>query len=63
LAINKLLIVLVSYELTNNFRIKEAGKWLNKKKIIDILDLEKFHEKALYRSLEILKSNERENPP
>jgi transposase len=63
MAINKLLIVLVSYELTNNFRIKEAGKWLNKEKIIDISDLEKFHEKALYRTLEILKSNERENPP
>ena len=63
MAINKLLIVLMSYELTNNFRIKEAGKWLNKEKIIDISDLEKFHEKALYRTLEILKSNERENPP
>jgi transposase len=63
MAINKLLIVLVSYELTNNFRIKEAGKWLNKEKIIDISDLEKFHEKALDRTLEILKSNERENPP
>ncbi|AKB65775.1 Mobile element protein [Methanosarcina mazei S-6] len=24
--------------------IKEAGKWLNQKEILDILNLEKFHE-------------------
>jgi len=63
MAINKLLIVLVSYELTNNFRIKEAGKLLNKGKIIDISNIGKFYEKAIYRNLEILRSNERENPP
>ena len=63
MAINKLLIVLVSSELPDNFRIKEAGKLLNKEKIIDISNLGKFHEKALYRNLEILRSKERENPP
>jgi hypothetical protein len=36
---------------------------LNKEKIIDISTLGKFHEKALYRNLEILRSKERENPP
>jgi hydrogenase maturation factor HypF (carbamoyltransferase family) len=53
----------VSYELTDNSHIKEAGKLLNKGKIIDISNIGKFHEKALYRNLEILRSNERENPP
>jgi hypothetical protein len=34
-----------------------------RKKIRDISNLEKIHEKALYRTFETLKSNERENPP
>jgi hypothetical protein len=27
--------------------IKEAGKWLNQEEILEILNLESFHEKAL----------------
>ena len=45
---------LLSYKLIANFCIKEAGKWLNQEESIDILNLEKFNEKVLYRILEIL---------
>jgi len=48
LDLNSLLIGLLSYKLTENFSIKEAGKWLNQKEILDILHLESFHERVLY---------------
>jgi transposase len=60
LDINSLLIGLVSYKLNENFSIKEASKWLNQEEILDILNLESFHEKTLYRTLEILGSNKEE---
>ena len=37
--LNSLLTGLVSYKLTENFSIKEAGKWLNQEEILDILNL------------------------
>src|SRR5665648_744307 len=40
LDLNSLLIGLVSYKLTENFSIKEAGKWLNQEEILEILTLE-----------------------
>jgi transposase len=57
LDLNSLLIGLVSYKLTENFSIKEAGKWLNQEEILEILNLKSFHEKVLYRTLEILGRN------
>ena len=45
--LNSLLIGLLSYKLTENFSIKEAGKWLNQEEILDILNLERFHERVL----------------
>jgi transposase len=60
LDLSSLLIGLVSYKLTENFSIKEAGKWLNQKEILEILNLESFHEKVLYRTLEILGRNKEE---
>jgi transposase len=60
LDLNSLLIGLVSYKLTENFSIKEASKWLNQGEILDILNLESFHEKVLYRTLEILGRNKEE---
>ncbi len=60
LDLNSLLIGLVSYKLTENFSIKEAGKWLNQEEILEILNLESFHEKVLYRTLEILGRNKEE---
>jgi transposase len=57
LDLNSLLIGLVSYKLTENFSIKEAGKWLNQEEILEILNLKSFHEKVLYRTLEILERN------
>ena len=50
----------LSYKLTENFSIKEAGKWLNQKEILDILHLESFHERVLYRTLELLGRNKEE---
>jgi transposase len=60
LDLNSLLIGLVSYKLTENFSIKEAGKWLNQEEILELLNLESFHEKVLYRTLEILGRNKEE---
>ncbi len=57
LDLNSLLIGLVSYKLTENFSIKEAGKWLNQEEILEILNLQSFHEKVLYRTLETLGRN------
>ena len=58
--LNSLLTGLVSYKLTENFSIKEAGKWLNQEDILDILNLESFNERVLYRTLEILGRNKEE---
>ncbi len=63
LDLNSLLIGLVSYKLTENFSIKEAGKWLNQEEILDILNLESFNERVLYRTLEILGRNKEEILP
>ena len=60
LDLNSLLIGLLSYKLTENFSIKEAGKWLNQEEILDILNLERFHERVLYRTLELLGRNREE---
>ena len=60
LDLNGLLIELLSYKLTENFSIKEAGKWLNQEEILDILNLERFHERVLYRILELLGRNKEE---
>ncbi len=57
LDLSSLLIGLVSYKLTENFSIKEAGNWMNQDEILNILNLESFHERALYRALEILGRN------
>ncbi|KKH98511.1 transposase [Methanosarcina sp. 1.H.T.1A.1] len=54
------MIGLVSYKLTENFSIKEAGNWLNQKEVLEILNLESFHERALCRALEILGRNREE---
>jgi len=54
------IIGLLSYKLTENFSIKEAGKWLNQEEILDILNLERFHERVLYRTLELLGRNREE---
>ena len=63
LDLNSLLIGLLSYKLTENFSIKEAGKWLNQEEILDILNLESFHERVLYRTLELLGRNREEILP
>ncbi len=60
LDLNSLLIGLLSYKLTENFSIKEAGNWLNQEEILYILNLERFHERVLYRSLELLGRNREE---
>jgi len=63
LDLTSLLIGLVSYKLTENFSIKEAGKWINQEEILDILNLKSFNERALYRALETLGRNKDEILP
>ena len=58
--INSLLIGLLGYKLTENFSIKEAGKWMNQGEVLNILDLEPFNERVLYRTLETIGKNKEE---
>jgi hypothetical protein len=45
---------LVRHELTENFSIKETGKWLNQEEIIYTLNLDRLYERVHYITLEIL---------
>jgi transposase len=58
--INKLLIALISYKLSENFSIKRAHEWINQEEILEIFGLEKFSERTLYRVLEVIGSNKEE---
>jgi transposase len=58
--LNSLLIGLLSYKLTENFSIREASNWLNQEEILNLLNLESFHERVLYRTLELLGRNREE---
>lgn len=58
--ISNLLIGLLSYKLNENFSIKEAGKWMNQREVLNILDLEPFNGRVLYRTLETIGKNKEE---
>ncbi|WFN36230.1 hypothetical protein L1994_08750 [Methanomicrobium antiquum] len=55
--INKLVKALVSYKLSENFSIKKAHEWINRDEVLEILDLESFSERTLYRVLEAIGDN------
>ncbi len=57
---NSLLIVLVSYKLTENFSISKASDWINRKEVLDIFDLDQFEKRTLFRALEIIGRNREE---
>lgn len=48
---------LVSYKLTENLSISKASNWMNKKELLNNFNLKEFHEKTLYRTLEIIGEN------
>ena len=58
--INKLVKALVSYKLSENFSIKKAHEWINRDEVLEILDLEPFSERTLYRVLEAIGDNREE---
>lgn len=60
LDINSLIKALISYKLTDNFSIDRAHEWINREEVLDIYNLEEFHEKALYRTLQTLGNNKEE---
>ena len=60
LDINSLIKALISYKLTDNFSIDQAHKWINREEVLKIFNLEEFHERALYRTLQTLGNNKEE---
>ena len=58
--INSLLIGLLSYKFTDNLSIREAGKWMNQGEVLNILGLDPFNERVLYRTLETIGRNREE---
>lgn len=58
--INSLLQGLISYKLTENLSISKASDWFNKKELLREFNLETFHEKTLFRLLEIIGENKSE---
>lgn len=58
--INNLLIGLLSYRLSDNHSITKAAEWINREDILDILGLESFDQRCLYRVFEIIGSNHEE---
>ena len=55
--INSLIQLLISYKLTENLSISKASKWINRTPILDMFNLNPFHEKTLFRTLEIIGVN------
>ena len=58
--INNLIQALVSYRLTENQSICQGSVWINRREVLDEFDLEPFHERTLFRVLEILGNNREE---
>ena len=58
--INSLIQSLLSYKLTENLSISKASDWINRGQVLDTFDLEKFEEKTLFRTLEIIGKNREE---
>lgn len=53
-------MALVSYKLTDNFSISKANDWINRDEVLDTFELEKFHERTLYRLLDTIGKNREE---
>ena len=58
--INSIIQLLISYRLTENLSISKAGKWINRKPILDIFNLTPFNEKVLFRTFELIGNNKEE---
>jgi transposase len=60
LDINSLLKALISYKLTDNFSIDRAHDWINREEVLELFNLKRFNERALYRTLQTLGNNREE---
>jgi transposase len=58
--LNSLIQSLLSYKLTENLSISKASDWINRGQVLDTFDLEKFEERTLFRTLEIIGKNREE---
>jgi len=58
--INSLMAALLSYKLTENFSISKANEWINRSAVLQVLNLEGFEERTLFRVLEIVGENREE---
>ncbi len=58
--ISGLLKGLVSYKLTENLSISKASDWINRNEVRQKFNLKKFHERTLFRVLEIIGKNREE---
>lgn len=58
--INSLIEALVSYKLTENQSVTQAGVWINRDEVLGTFNLEPFEQRTLYRTLEIIGENREE---
>ncbi len=58
--ISSLIQALLSYKLTENLSISKSNEWINRGEVLDIFHLEKFEERILFRTLEIIGKNREE---
>ena len=49
-----LLCAMIAYKITDNFSISKCAEWLNNPERLDYYHLKSFHQKTLYRALELL---------
>jgi len=56
--IDKLTKGMITFKFEHNLSIHKCGEWINQPHILNQFQLKPFHEKALYRTLEILGQNE-----
>jgi transposase len=58
--INSLIEALVSYKLTENQSVTQAGVWTNREEVLNAFNLEPFEQRTLYRTLETIGENREE---
>ncbi|MDD5617437.1 MAG: transposase [Candidatus Methanoperedens sp.] len=58
--INSLIQALLSYKLTENLSISKGSGWINRGEVLETFNMEKFEERTLFRTLEIIGKNREE---
>ena len=52
ICINSLVKALLSYKLTENFSISRASEWINRKEVLEMVELKPFEQRTLFRVFE-----------